>query len=555
MLIMTKEVLDEVTNLEITLSFSTIIDAVTQALKLANVKVVYNYPGRPASLLVENIKAKTLVEVQDYLPNEFVATAKGFGSSVAGSERSLVVFKDVGTNVACDHFYCLNHVGVNRGLVFFIADDPSAWYSQNEEDSRGIYFNAGLPVFEPTDPYSAYYCLLSAYELSEMYRLPFFIRATSRSLLEKFDPANNDYKNFKLPIAGDVVDIPFDALNKWKSIFSTVEEDKEELAEKQIQIRKRFETLNLNITRENGSLGIIASGFPATQLENEKLVDDVSLLKLVTLYPLPEKTIVDFIKDKERILVIDQGEPLLELLVRDCAQRNSYNKPILGKLDGFVRKIGEFRDDDLKVSVDAFRRNKHPGSFPKHKKIARPEAFYENDSYKVLLDCVRSAVKQVGIRPLYCADAGQTSRIPDTPGYEDLLHLETTMGCVSSYLSGGIEAYKRRGSKIPFKGIAYVGDSDFFHSAFSGICEAVAKNHPILMILVDNQGAVSTGKQPHLGMRINDSIYEISIRKVLEAIGVKHLEEAYTTNTKDLTKKIASGLKCNEFFALIVHTE
>lgn len=534
-------------------SFSTVIDALTSAIKKSNVKVVYNYPGRPASLLIDNIK-KVLsdVDVQDYLPNEFVATSKGFGSSVAGSERALVVFKDVGTNLACDLIHCLNHVGVNRGLVFFVTDDPSAWYSQNEEDSRGIYFNAGLPIFEPYDAESAYYSLLIAYELSEIVRLPVFIRTTTRAMRENY---NSNLNNIQIPFAKDFVDIPFDAKDKWKSIFGTVERQLEELLIKQKILQEQYEGLNINCVIGKGSFGVIASGFPGTQLENERLVLGVSLLKLCTVFPLPEKTIINFIKDKERVLVIDQGEPLLERLVRDCAQRNGHNKLILGKLNGYVRKIGEFRDDDLKISVKALKENKHPGSFPKHEQIAKAPAFEKNDDFKIMLECLREAVKKVGCRPLYAADAGQACRIPDSPGVEDLLHMETTMGSSVSFLSGGIEAYKRRGEDIPFKGIAYVGDSSFFHNAFSSICEAVAKDHPVLMLLVDNQGSVSTGGQPHIGMKINNSkqsVKELSIKKILQALEISFLEEANVNDRNDLIEKIVRGLKYDRFAVVIV---
>lgn len=553
---MAKELLNDIKTQENKIFFSNIIDALTNGIKACNVKVIYNYPGRPASLLVDNVKKILLyIDVQDYLPNEFVATAKGFGSSVAGAERSLIVFKDVGTNLACDLIHCLNHVGVNRGLVFFVADDPSAWYSQNEEDSRGIYFNAGLPILEPNDPYSAYNSFLIAYELSEKFRLPFFIRTTGRALKETFDPSKNYFKEIKIPFNENFIDIPFDAKNKWISIFGTVEEDREELVQKQIQISNLFNDLGINIVLGDGNLGIIASGFPATQLENEKLTDGLSLLKLVTLFPLPENTINSFIKDKDRILVIDQGEPLLELLVRDCAYRDGFTKPILGKLNGFVRKVGEFRDDDLKISVNALKNNKHPGPFPIHKQIAKAPPYKEDDGYRVLLECLREAVKEVGCRPLYAGDAGQPCQIPDTPGYEDLLHMETTMGSSVSFLSGGIEAYKRASLKIPFKGIAYVGDSGFFHNSFSGICEAIAKDHPILMILVDNEGAVTSGKQPHLGMRINKKIKQLSIKKILEALNVSFLEEAYTNDKKDLIEKFTRGLKYDRFAVLIVNTE
>ncbi len=533
--------------------FSNTVDALAQAVKESNVKVVYNYPGRPATLLTDKLKSFTEIDVQDYLPNEFVATAKGFGSSVAGAERSLVVFKDVGTNLACDHFYCLNHIGINRGLVFFISDDPSGWHSQNEEDSRGIYFNAGLPFLEPHDPYSAYYSMLIAYELSERYRLPFFIRTTGRLLKEGYNPDKNDYAKITIPFNSNFIDIPFDAKDKWKSIFGTIEKDREELSGKQTNISNLYETLGLNIIKGTGDLGIIASGFPATQLENEKLLDGTSLLKLVTVFPLPEKTIIDFIKNKKRILVVDQGEPLLELLIRDCIQRHGLNTPILGKLNNFVRKIGEFRDDDLEISTRALKENKIPEAFPKHKQLAKAKSFADTDGYRTLLNCLREVVKETGCRPLYCGDAGQPSQIPDTPGYEDMLHMETTMGCSISYLSGGIEAYKRAGLSIPFKGIAYIGDSDFFHSALPGICEAAAKDHPILMLLIDNQGAVSTGKQPHLGMKMNNSVKELSIKKFLQAMDIKFIEEIDVNNRSGLKEKLTKGLMFNKFAALIIH--
>jgi len=535
--------------------FNSINSAITEALKLSNVKVIYNYPGRPASLLLDEVRKNAKnIEVQDYLPNEFVATAKGFGSSVAGCERSLVVFKDVGTNLACDHFYCLNHIGINRGLVFFIADDPSAWGSQNEEDSRGIYVNAGLPFFEPCDQYSAYYCMLLAYELSEKFRLPFFIRTTGRAMKEIYDENKNDFNEVEMVLNTEFVDIPFDAIDKWTSIFKTVEEDREELSKKQIDIAKFFDQSNINVVKGVSNLGIIASGFPATQLELENLTSNLSLLKLVSVCPLPEETIINFLKDKERVLVIDQGEPLLELLVRDCASRHGFNIPILGKLNGYVRKVGEFRDDDLKNSVNALKQNKHPGQFPPHKTISHAPSFKEDDGFKIMLQCLQKAVKETGVRPLYCGDAGQSSRVPETKDIEDMLHMETTMGCAVSYLSGGIESYKRAGSKVPFKGIAYVGDSDFFHSAFPGICEAVSKNHPILMLLVDNQGAVSTGKQPHMGMKINNSIKIISIKNLLESIGVKHITEGNVSDKEDLIKKYIAGIKSNDFYCVIVRT-
>ncbi|MDE0223129.1 MAG: thiamine pyrophosphate-dependent enzyme, partial [Spirochaetaceae bacterium] len=47
--------------------------------------------------------------------------------------------------------------------------------------------------------------------------------------------------------------------------------------------------------------------------------------------------------------------------------------------------------------------------------------------------------------------------------------------------------------------VALFGDSAFFHAALPALCNAYAQGADLAVIVVDNAGAVTTGRQPHPG--------------------------------------------------------
>jgi indolepyruvate ferredoxin oxidoreductase alpha subunit len=94
------------------------------------------------------------------------------GAAVAG--RSLVCAK-VGMSVTpTDHGG--RSIGTHAGMVWLIGDDPGAWGSQNEQDSRYLGAFAEVPILEPSSPQEGYRMMGYAFELSERYRLPLMLR-------------------------------------------------------------------------------------------------------------------------------------------------------------------------------------------------------------------------------------------------------------------------------------------------------------------------------------------------------------------------------------------
>ena len=88
--------------------------------------------------------------------------------------------KHVGLNVASDPLMTAAYLGIRGGLVLAVADDPGAYSSQNEQDSRFYAKFAKIPCLEPSDSQEARDMTIMAFELSEKVGLPVMLRTVTR---------------------------------------------------------------------------------------------------------------------------------------------------------------------------------------------------------------------------------------------------------------------------------------------------------------------------------------------------------------------------------------
>jgi len=111
----------------------------------ADVGLVTGYPGSPVTGVFDSIVAAAEPGRNldaSWAPNEKVAMEMAIGASIGG-QRALVILKSVGLNIALDPLATATYSGCPRGLVILLGDDPGAWGSQNEQDSR---WSDGWPV-------------------------------------------------------------------------------------------------------------------------------------------------------------------------------------------------------------------------------------------------------------------------------------------------------------------------------------------------------------------------------------------------------------------------
>ncbi|MBR5528632.1 MAG: indolepyruvate ferredoxin oxidoreductase subunit alpha, partial [Clostridia bacterium] len=281
--------------------------AVARGAYEAGVKVVSSYPGTPSTEITENIVKYDEIYAE-WAPNEKVAAEVAIGASIGGA-RAMSCCKHVGLNVMADPVFTMSYIGANGGLVFCVADDPGMHSSQNERDSRHYAEAAKIFMLEPSDSQECKEFTRIAFDMSEEYDTPAFIRLSTRvshsqSLVELGERKDAGLKDY-VKDPSKYVMMP--AMAKKRHVV--VEERTRKLVE-------LADNSSLNFIENNGAkIGIISAGI-AYMYAKEALGNNVNYLKLGMVYPLPEKKIKEFAAMCDKIFVIEELDPIIEKHVR-----------------------------------------------------------------------------------------------------------------------------------------------------------------------------------------------------------------------------------------------
>jgi len=153
-------------------------EAVARGAWEAGVAVASAYPGTPSTEILEEF-ARFPNVYAEWATNEKVALDVAIGAAYAG-RRAFASMKHVGLNVAADAFMYASMTGMEAGLVIISADDPAMHSSQNEQDNRTFAKFARIPCLEPGDSQEAKDMMVAAFDLSEQFDTPVFLRMTTR---------------------------------------------------------------------------------------------------------------------------------------------------------------------------------------------------------------------------------------------------------------------------------------------------------------------------------------------------------------------------------------
>ncbi len=155
-------------------------EAIARGAVAAGVNLVCGYPGTPSTEVLETAaRCRRDGMYVEWSVNEKTAMEMAGGAAFAGA-RAMVTMKQMGLNVAADPLMCLSYLGVKGGLVVLVADDPGPISSQTEQDTRSFAAFSKVPVFDPSSAQEAYEMVLEAFDFSEKYRTPVFLRSTTR---------------------------------------------------------------------------------------------------------------------------------------------------------------------------------------------------------------------------------------------------------------------------------------------------------------------------------------------------------------------------------------
>jgi len=525
-------------------------EAVARAVLESDVKVTAFYPGSPTSEILNTLyllAGRYEDLIMEVASNEKVALETAAGASMAGV-RSFTSMKSVGLNVASDAYYSLGYTGVNSGMVLLFADDPHAHSSQSEQDGRYFAPTGHVPMLEPSTPQEAYDMIKYAFELSERHKILVLIRTTTR--VNHQSAAVN---------VGEVKREPFqkhnweDVAAKYYTLKDTARRLKEEALEKLTVIKKEFEDSSYNYIHEGeGDLGIITNG--VSYLHTLDAVDalDVNpfIFKLGTLYPLPSKRIMSFLKPLKKVVIIEELMPYIEEQVIALAKEANPSIEILGKKSGHFSYVGEYNVSTVTTILASIIGKKTPLDYDSILKKAntlksilpdRKPTFCPGCPHRGTMWAVQQALK--GKKYVINNDIGCYSMLLLEPyGLTDSL---LAMGC-SQGISSGMQHV------LQDRVISFLGDSTFFHAAIPGIINAVHNKHNYTVIILDNSVTAMTGQQPNPGSEFGpNDVVELDIEAVLRGIGVRNVVNIDAFDPKPAVNVIKEALEKTGVSAVI----
>ncbi|MEE1280387.1 MAG: indolepyruvate ferredoxin oxidoreductase subunit alpha [Oscillospiraceae bacterium] len=468
-------------------------EAVARGLMEAGCSVISSYPGTPSTEITEY--AASYEEIYcEWAPNEKVACEVAFGASLAGA-RSACCMKHVGLNVAADPLFTMSYTGVNGGIVICVADDPGMHSSQNEQDSRHYAVAAKLPMLEPADSQEAKEFAKLAFELSEEYDTPVILRmctriAHSQSIVKLSERVESKKEYVKNP--QKYIMAPANAIRR----HPVVEDRCARLAE-----YAETSPLNSSFIAEDKSLGIITSG-TCYDYVKEVFGDSVSVLKLGLVNPLPNKLICDFAEKVDRVVVVEELDPVIE---NHC---KAMGIEVEGK--SLFPICGEFSQ---KLIAEALGATAPEFAAPLENIPVRPPVMCAGCPHRGLF-YVLSKNKLTVLGDIGCYTLGSAAP----------LNAIDSVLCMGASVSG-VHGFNKAGGNEN-KTVCVIGDSTFMHSGMTGLANIAYNGTNSTVIIVDNSITGMTGHQhnPTTGYNIKgDPATKIDLEALCKALGISRV--------------------------------
>ena len=479
--------------------------AVARGLYEAGCSIVSSYPGTPSTEITE-FAAKYDEIYCEWAPNEKVAMEVAFGASVRG-KRTCCCMKHVGLNVAADPLFTLSYTGVNGGLVICVADDPGMHSSQNEQDSRHYAKASKVPMLEPSDSKEALEFTKLAFELSEEFDTPVFIKmctrvAHSQSIVETSERVLPEDKPYEKNPQKYIM-VPANA----KLRHPIVEERTRKLT-------AYAETADIN--REeyaDSEFGIITTG-TCYQYVKEVFGDSVSVLKLGMIYPMPVERIKNFASKVKKVYIVEELDGIIETHVKtlgiDCIGKELFSE--IGELSQLAVATAFGLDMPEFASVDT--------NVP-----ARPPVMCAGCPHRgMYYTLAKNKITVLGDIGCYTLGA-----------MPPLNALDTTL-CMGASVSG-LHGYNKAGGKeTEGKTVCVIGDSTFMHSGITGLVNIAYNATNSTVIILDNSITGMTGHQqnPTTGYNIKgDPAAKVDLETLCRAVGINSVRVVDPYNLKE----------------------
>ncbi len=532
--------------------------AITKALLESGVGYVGGYQGAPISHLMD-----VLADAEDLLGELGVryeanaseaAAAAMLAASVHYPIRGAVTFKGpVGVNVASDALANLASSGVTGGALVIVGEDYGEGSSIMQERSHAFAMKSQFWLMDPRPNLpSIVRAVKQGFDLSEASNTPVMLMVRIRSchVTGSFECADNVSPPLSVR----------DALAEPRRDFARVVLPPMSYAHEHDKVENRWPAaeqfimdngLNETFGPEDAPVGIVVQGgmfngvIRALQRLGLADIEGHSAIPIYVLnvtYPLVQDEFLTFAKDKNALLVVEEGQP--EFIEQGLATvLNRAGSPVRLHGKDVFPMAGEYTGQVMLDSVTQFLRNAAPQLLPGQARAPNappPE--------------IPDLSKTVPIRP-----PGFCTGCPERPIFAAMKLVEGELGKhqisgdIGCHLFASLPPFEIGGSTMGYglgpasnaafdgggkkRAVSFIGDGGFWHNGLSSsFGNMVFNRSDSVAIVVDNYYSAATGGQDVLSSRSNNPSKATGhpISKALEGIGVKWVRQI--DHTYDVAK-------------------
>jgi indolepyruvate ferredoxin oxidoreductase alpha subunit len=469
--------------------------AVARGLYEAGCTVISSYPGTPSTEITEEAALYDNMYCE-WAPNEKVAMEVAFGAALAG-KRSACAMKHVGLNVAADPLFTISYTGVNGGMVICVADDAGMHSSQNEQDSRHYAIGAKVPMLEPSDSAEAYAFTKLAFSLSEEFDTPVLLKMCTR--VSHSQSVVETGTRQEIPVKPYIKNIEkYVMMPGYARLRHPIVEARTEA------LTTYAEHTPLNrVEMGDASFGIITAS-TSYQYVREVFGEDVSVLKLGLAHPLPRQLILDFAAKVDRLIVVEELDPIIEGHCRNLGLEVTGKDaiPMVDELSQHILAEKLCRPVPQSAPLDVPIPGRPPVMCPgcPHRGI-----FYALSQNKCRVMGDIGCYTLAAIAPLYAIEA---------------------CVCMGASVSSTHGFNKALGTEAEGSTVAVLGDSTFMHSGMTGLANIAYNQSNSTVIILDNSTTGMTGHQenPTTGHNIKgDPAGKIDLEALCRAMGIRRV--------------------------------
>jgi len=461
----------------------------------SGVRIASAYPGTPATDVQEalEVHADPTQLRCIWSINEKVAYETALAAAISGY-RTIVSMKQVGLNVAADAFMNSCPAGVNGGLLLVVGDDPECHSSQNKQDTRHFQAMSGTLLLEPSDPQEAYDMARDAFSISEKFRLPVILRLTTRTA-HACSPVERDSvdtldRHITWPKEPGRFFIVPTVSRRLFLRLSMLQRDMEEYMK-----QCRF-LIRIDAPDRGRRKGVLCTGM-GYALARELMSNEVGLLK-VPGEPFPDSEVLSFLNMHDEVLVLEEGDPILERRARALTQGTT----IKGRMSDHLKRVGELRRLEIESVLSGkplIQSQSTPQLPPRLPEICKPCGYHK----------VFGALKRIP-NLATPSDIGCNS-LGGLPPYEVM----DGVWAMGSSLGVGCGLAAIGHKRI----VSIIGDSTFFHAGIPPLIEAVHEGYSLTVLLLDNGTAAMTGGQSVAHRSRTPKQHSVDLVKLITAIG------------------------------------